>query len=322
MADLRSCKILVTPRSFGQSDPNLHDVLKSSVKEVIYNSTGRSLSSAELVELLPDVDGFIAGVDVIDRACLLSANRLKVIARYGVGVDNVDLQAAKELEITVTNTPEANTSSVAELTIGLILSLLRQIPAAVTATREGNWPRMHGQTIEGKTVGVIGLGRIGKQVILRLKAFNCIIVAHDLFPDMGFVRQHNLHLASLEDVVKQADILTLHVPLSPKTTRFVDRNFISAMKAGSYLINTSRGELLDEDALLEGLESGHLSGAGLDVLSQEPPPLDHPLLKLSNVLVTPHAGAHTEGATNAMGWMAMQDCFAVLEGLPPKFRVI
>ncbi len=320
--DLKSCRVLVTPTSYGRSDPRLRAELEAAVGEVIYNTTGRPLTSEELRVLLPGCDGYIAGLDVIDRAALEAADRLKIIARYGVGVDNVDLTAAAEKSIVVTNTPLANASSVAELTIGLMLALARSLPALVMQTKAGQWPRTTGLTLEGKTIGLIGLGAIGKQVALRLRCFGCRIVAYDPAADAAFAAAHGVALGSLDEVLRQADFLSLHVPLTPETRGMVNAGFLARMKPGAFLINTARGEIVDEAALLEALQNGHLRGVALDVFSRQPPDPHHPLLALPQVIATPHCGAHTDGALNAMGWGALRDCLAVLRGEEPAHRVI
>ena len=166
--NLKECRLLVTPTSYGKNDPRLKSDLEAQVAEVIYNPTGKPLASAEVAALLPGVDGYIAGLDQIDAAALAAADRLKVIARYGVGVDKVDLQAARARGIVVTNTPGANSVSVAELALALMLALARQIPQAVEAVRGGSWPRYAGLSLEGKTVGILGLGAIGRQLARRL----------------------------------------------------------------------------------------------------------------------------------------------------------
>lgn len=321
-SDLRSCKVLVTPTSYARHDSRLRDELESVVGEVIYNPTGRPLTSAELCELLPGCDGFIAGLDVIDRAALQVCDRLKVIARYGVGVEKVDLEAARAKGIRVTNTPGANSVSVAELTVGLIIALARQIPSAVEKTRAGEWPRLSGATLEGKTAGLLGLGSIGKQVARRLLAFECKVIAYDPVPDVAFAHAYGVELLPKDDVVRSADFLSLHLPVLPETRGLVDAAMLAQMKSASFLVNTARGELIDEAALMAALESGHLSGAALDCFSVEPPGAAHPLLALPQVIVTPHMGAHTDGATNAMGWMALRDCLAVLRGEPATYPVI
>lgn len=320
--DLKSCRVLVTPTSYGRSDPRLRAELEAAVGEVIYNTLGRPLTSEELRALLPGCDGYIAGLDVIDRAALEAADRLKVIARYGVGIDNIDLAAAAEKSIVVTNTPLANASSVAELTIALMLALARSLPTLVAQTKAGQWPRTIGLTLEGKTVGLIGLGAIGKQVARRLRCFGCRIVAYDPAADTAFAAAHGVELSSLDEVLRQADFLSLHVPLTSETRGMVNTQFLARMKPGAFLINTARGEIVDETALLEALQSGHLRGAALDVFSRQPPDPNHPLLALPQVIATPHCGAHTDGALNAMGWGALRDCLAVLRGEEPAHRVI
>lgn len=319
--DLSQCRLLVTPTSYAKHDPRLKTDLESVVAEVIYNPTDRPLRSSEVARLLPGIDGYIAGLDTIDRVALQSADRLKVIARYGTGVDNVDLEAARKKGIIVTNTPGANAVSVAELALALILALARQIPEAAAAIHEGKWPRLAGTSLEGKSVGIIGLGAIGKQLARRLEGFDCRIVAYDPKGDTGFARLHHVELQALDDVLGQADFVSLNLPLTPETRGIVNSEFLAAMKPGAYLVNTARGEVVDENALFEALRSGHLRGAALDAFSGEPPDPNHPLLSLRQVIATPHLGAQTDGATNNMGWMALRDCLAVLRGDEPLHRV-
>lgn len=319
--NLKECRLLVTPTSYGKNDSRLKTELEAQVGEVIYNPTGKPLTSAEVAQLLPGIDGYIAGLDGIDANALKTADQLKVIARYGVGLDNVDLAAAREKGIVVTNTPGANSVSVAELAIGLLLALARQIPEAVNAVHQGKWPRYSGVSLEGKTVGILGLGAIGKQLARRLTGFDCKILAFDPFADTAFAKDNNIELVTMEEVIEKADFVSLHLPLLPETSGIVNDNFLNKMKKGSFLINTSRGEAVDEDALLKALQSGHLKGAGLDAFTLEPPDPKNPLLALPQVIATPHLGAQTDGATSNMGWLAMRDCLAVLKNEKPAFRV-
>jgi D-3-phosphoglycerate dehydrogenase len=319
--NLKECRLLVTPTSYGKNDSRLKTELEALVGQVVYNPTGKPLSSAELAQLLPGMDGYIAGLDGIDANALKTADRLKVIARYGVGIDNVDLAAAREKGIVVTNTPGANSVSVAELALGLMLALARQIPEAVEAVHQGKWPRYSGVSLEGKTIGILGLGAIGKQLARRLGGFDCKIIAFDPFADTAFAKDHSIKLASMEAVTEQSDFISLHLPLLPETRGIVNAAFLSRMKKGSFLINTSRGEVVDEEALLQALQSGHLKGAGLDAFTVEPPDAGNPLLALPQVIATPHLGAQTDGATSNMGWLAMKDCLAVLKGEQAVFRV-
>ncbi len=320
--DLNSCCVLVTPRSYGQDDPRLKTELEAAVGRVIYNPLARPLTSAEVRDLLPGCDGYIAGLDIIDKHALEAADRLRVIARYGAGMDHIDLEAVRSRGIVVTNTPGANSVAVAELTIGLMLALGRHIPDLVAATRQGRWPSAAGVSLRGKTVGLLGLGAIGRQVARRLRSFECRLLAHDPYVSAEIARTLGVELVKLPDLLAQADMVSLHLPLTPQTRGIVDDAFLAQMKPGAYLVNTARGELIDEGALLRSLERGHLKGAALDVLLQEPPPADHPLLRMKQVLVTPHAGAHADDATNTMGRMAMDDCLRVLQGQEPMYRVV
>jgi D-3-phosphoglycerate dehydrogenase len=319
--NLKECRLLVTPTSYGKNDSRLKTELEAQVAEVIYNPTGKPLTSNQVAELLPGIDGYIAGLDEIDVQALSKADRLKVISRYGVGIDNVDLQAARQKGIIITNTPGANSSSVAELALGLMLALARQIPEAVEAVRQGKWPRYAGISLEGKTIGILGLGAIGKQLARRLTGFDCRIIAFDPYADSSYATDHHIELTSIQDVIARSDFVSLHLPLLPETRNLVNDTFLSRMKKGSYLINTSRGEVVDEDALLRALQSGHLRGAGLDAFTTEPPDPQNPLLNMPQVIATPHLGAQTDGATSNMGWFALRDCLAVLKNEMPTYRV-
>jgi D-3-phosphoglycerate dehydrogenase len=320
--NLKECRLLVTPTSYGKNDSRLKSDLEAQVGEVIYNPTGKPLTSTEVRRLLPGANGYIAGLDEIDAAALEAADRLQVISRYGVGIDNVDLEACRARGIIVTNTPGANSVSVAELALALILALARQIPEAVEAVRSGKWPRYAGLSLEGKTVGILGLGAIGRQLARRLAAFDCQIVAHDPLVEASIAKDLNIELGPLESVLAHADFVSLHLPLLPETRGMVNAAFLGLMKQGSYLINTARGEIVNEEALLAALQSGHLRGAGLDAFQVEPPDPKNPLLSLPQVIATPHLGAQTDGATSNMGWLAMRDCLAVLKGEAPVHRIV
>jgi D-3-phosphoglycerate dehydrogenase len=315
-------RVLVTPTSYGKNEPALKTQLEAEVGEVVYNTTGRPLSADELLTLIPEVDGYIAGLDTINRQVIETADRLKVIARYGVGVDAVDLGAARERGIIVTNTPGANSGSVAELAVGLMISLARNITTAAQATRSGQWPRLKGLSLDNKIVGLLGFGAIGQQVARKLHGFDCRIIAYDPVADVEVATQLGVELQPRLEVITQADFISLHLPLLPETQGMVNEGFLNRMKPGAYLINTSRGELIVEDALFQALKGDHLTGAALDCFVQQPPAADNPLLSLPQVIATPHMGAHTDAATNAMGWSALNDCLAVLRGEQPAHRVV
>lgn len=319
--DLKHCRVLVTPTSYGKQDPSLCSDLEAQVGEVVYNRSGKPLRAAELERLIEGFDGYIAGVDEINAAVLNAADRLKVISRYGVGVDQVDLTAARARGIIVTNTPGANSVAVAELAVGLMLALARSIPSASQETKAGGWPRLNGLSLEGKTIGLYGLGSVGKQLARRLSCFDCAILAYDVAPDQVFAAVNGIQLCTQTELLARADFLSLHCPVLSETRGMVNERFLNSMKPGAFLVNTARGELIDEVSLLAALQSGRLRGAALDVYDHEPPGADHPLLRLPQVIATPHIGSHTDGATNAMGRMALADCLAVLKGVAPKYRV-
>lgn len=320
--DLKQCRVLVTPTSYGRNDPRLKIELEEQVGEVIYNPSARPLTSDEVAQLLPDVDGFIAGLDIIDASALKAADKLKVISRYGVGYENVDLDAARNKGIVVTNTPGANAVSVAELALGLIITLARQIPNAAKEVHKGKWTRFPGFSLEGKTIGIIGLGAIGKQLAYRLKNFNCRILACDPHPDKAYAKEHHIEFTTQAELLKLSDFVSLHLPVFTETYEMVDSDFLGQMKKGSFLINTARGGLINEESLLQALRSGHIRGAALDALKEEPPAITNPLLDLPQVIVTPHIGAQTDSARNNMGWMSLKGCLAVLKNEEPEYRVV
>ncbi|HRN69244.1 MAG TPA: phosphoglycerate dehydrogenase [Promineifilum sp.] len=319
---LNECHILVTPASYGQHDAGLKTELEAAAGRVTYNETGKPLSSAQLAALLPGVDGLIAGLDTIDAAALAAADSLRVVARYGVGTDNVDLAAARARGIVVTNTPGANAGAVAELAVTLLLLLARPVLGAAAATREGGWPRTSGLSLGGKTVGLVGFGAIGRAVARLLSGFGCRVLAYDPHIDPDQAAELGVTVVELEQLVAASDFVSLHAPATPQTRGLVNAEFLARMKPGAALVNTARGELVDEAVLHEALVSGRLRGAALDAFAHEPPGAANPLLSLPNVIATPHMGAHTDDATTTMGRMALADCLAVLRGEEPVHRVM
>lgn len=306
-------RVLVTPRSFGADDPELRDELVAATGEVIWRQEG-NLGPAELSEAVAAADGWIAGVERIDREVIEAATRLRVIARYGVGVESVDLRAAAERGVVVTNTPGANSGAVAELVIGLIFALARRIAYADAAVRGGGWPRLRGAAVEGKTVGLLGFGAIGREVARRVRALDCRVLAFDPAPVAEQAAALGVELVGRDELVATSDFLSLHLPVTAATEGMVDAAFLGRMKPGSYLINAARGELVDERALAETLRAGHLAGAALDCLAVEPPAAGFELGTLDQVVLTPHIGAHTDAAARAMGRAAVENCLAVLRG--------
>lgn len=319
---LIDCRILVTPTSYGKYDASLKSELESRVKEVIYNDTGKPLSSDQVARLIPGIDGYIAGLDQIDHVALENAKDLKVISRYGVGIDQIDIKKAKEMRIVVTNTPGANSQSVAELTVGLILSLARQIPLGNEGIRKGKWPRLQGYSLKGKIVGVVGFGAIGELVTKFLQPFGCQILVYDPHVSKESIEAKSAIAVDMQTIKKESDFISLHIPLVKETKNLIDKCFMMEMKTGAFIINTSRGGIINEDDLYDVLINEHLGGAALDVYTDEPPLFEKPLFSLPQIIFTPHTGAHTDDAMNRMGWCAFDDCLRVLKGETPLFRVI
>ena len=282
-------KILITTSSFGvDTSPSLRELVAKNIA-YIANPYGRRLSDEEATALIKEHQpiGMIAGVETLGRAQLEACPTIKVVSRCGTGMDNVDLAAAKELGITVYNTPDAPSPSVAELALGIMLSCLRQIPQADRLIRDGKWTAQKGSLLSGKTVGIIGFGRIGQKLATLLSGFGVTLLAYD--PHVATPAHPHAHFTSLEQLVLQCDILSLHLPYNSETHHLFNRARIAAMKPDAILINVARGGLIDEVALYNALSEGHLSAAGLDVFEQEP--YSGPLSTLPNVVLTAHMGS-------------------------------
>ncbi len=305
-------KILITSVSFMNAGEQPIQLLKEKGCDLIWNPYGRSLRSEELKTLIVDVDGIIAGLDEYTPEVLSSAKRLKVISRYGVGLDNVDLEVAKRLGIVVTNTPEENIQAVADLTFGLILAASRKIPQSHQSTKEGKWDRLIGHGVYRKTLGIIGLGRIGKAVAKRGKGFEMEILAYDVYQDEAFAADNGISFLSLNEILRRSDYVTLHCDLNAQTKGMIGLNELKLMKKTAYLINTARGGIVDEDALYQALKEGRIAGAGLDVYTNEPP-AGNPLLSLENIITTGHIGAYTDDAIKEMALSSVKNLLSVLE---------
>ena len=310
--------VLVTARSFGRAQPELREELEAAVGEVRWNDLGRPLDPAELREAVVGVDGVIAGVDRFDASVIETGGRLRVIARYGVGTDGVDLAAAAGRGIVVTNTPGANADAVAELAVGLMLALARHIPQGDRLIRSGEYRTLPGVQLGGRTVGLLGLGRTGSAVARRAVALGCTVMGFDPALSDPELSRAGATPAGQDEVVAAADFLSLHLPVTAATRDMVDAGFLARMKPGAFLVNTARGDLVIEEDLVQALEDSRLAGAALDALREEPPRRGHPLVGRDDVILTPHSGADTEEARAAMGRLALDDLLAVLEGRPPE----
>ena len=303
-------KILVTPTSLCKNRDILDGL--SEKAELVVNTTGKPLTEEQLIPLVRDIDGYLAGLDEITGTVLRSAPKLRAVSRYGVGYERVDIKAAKELGIKVTNTPGANTQSVADLAMGLILSAARQIPYLNGRLKDGNWDRANGREIYGKTIGIIGLGAIGKSLARRAQGFSMKVLAYDPYMDVRWAEENGVRVCALDELTSESDVISLHVPLTDATRNIINRERIGKMRDGVIIVNTSRGGLIDLDAAADFVENGKIYGMGFDAFEKEPPE-KHRIYDFPNVIMTPHAGAHTAEAVMGMTEMSISNLFSLLE---------
>ena len=302
--------IFISTSSFGKFDRKPLDLLEEKGVEYCLNSFGRKLSKSESMEKYKDIDGLIAGTEALDCEVLKIAKDLKVISRVGVGMDNVDIGAADNLGIKVYNTPDGPTRPVAELTLGLILDCLRKISEHDRLMRQGIWKKTTGNLLYGKTLGILGLGRIGKMVVELTKPFGLNYIAWDEASDYEFAKENNVEYMSLEEVLSNSDIVTMHLPYKDSLKNFIGDRELHMMKKNSILINIARGGLVDEKALYNALKSNTIEFAAIDVFGKEP--YEGMLRQLDNVILTPHIGS---AAKEARVMMEMQAVENLLKGL-------
>ncbi|MBN9738412.1 MULTISPECIES: phosphoglycerate dehydrogenase [unclassified Pseudonocardia] len=310
-------RVLITTPSFGARSDAPWTALKDAGLEPVVRTDRHPLPAAELAALMPGVDAAIVGLDEVTAEVLDAADGLRVLAKHGVGVDNLDVAAAAARGVTVVNTPGANTGAVADLAFALLLSLARRIPQAHASTAAGRWERFFGPELAGRTLAVVGFGRIGRAVARRASGFDMEVVAHD--PFLPGTEADGVPLLGLTECLARADAVTLHLP-GGSGTPLIGAPELAAMRPGSYLVNTARGDLVDEAALAAALHDGHLAGAGVDAFAVEPP-AGSPLLTAPNVVLTPHVGAASDDANAAMGSMVVADITRVLRGERPAHPV-
>lgn len=313
--------VLATPRSFAKNDDAPIRLLEENGCTVIRLPKDGGDLHSQLTEYLPQADAVIAGLEPYDRDMLALGGKLKIISRYGVGYDKVDLAAARELGIKVSITPGANSDSVADLAMALMLAAARNVCPMDASIRAGeNNKPISGVEMWRKTLGVVGTGRIGKGVIQRASGFQMRVLANDAYPDQEFVQSHNGTYVDLDTLFRESDFITLHAPLTEETKNMVDARRLAAMKPTAILVNTARGGIVDEDALYEALKAHTIGAAALDATVVEPA-CGSPLATLPNCILTPHAGAATFEAGLNMGMMAAQNVLDVLQGRECRFLV-
>ena len=296
-------KVVVTSISFSKSL-----VLKKSLLNIfpnsIFNETGQRLTGGKLIEFINNADAAIVGIETIDDSLLKNTPSLKIISKYGVGLDSIDQKSLKDRGIVLGWTGGVNQRSVSELTLGFMIGLFRNLFASGFKLKNGVWEKDGGHQLSGKNIGIIGCGHVGSEVIRLLSPFECSVFVYDILDKSKFCQSHRARVVTLEELIDKSDLISLHVPLTNLTKGMVNENFFEKMKPTGFLINTSRGNIVDQNSLKKALIHGQIKGAALDVFEEEPPQ-DEEFLSLPNLMVTPHIGGNAEEAINAMGLSAI-----------------
>ena len=304
-------KILASPSSIGQIASDPIDLLECNGYEVVKNPFGRKLTEDETIELGKDCVGIVAGVESLNAKVIDALPNLKCISRVGIGMDNVDITHAQNKGIQVLNTPNGPTRAVAELTLGLTMSLLRKIPNAHYDLRNKVWKKQTGNLLFEKKIGILGLGRIGKMTAEMFRALGNPVAGYDLNPNEKWASENEVEILSLEELLTTCDIITIHVPAKKDGSAFITKFELNMMKDDAFLVNVSRGGVIDEEALYQVLHSGKLSAAALDVFSQEP--YSGPLCDIENVVLTPHIGSYAKEGKLKMEVDATQNLINALK---------
>ena len=292
-------------------------MLKEAGFEIVSNDTGRILSREEQKELIRDAYAIIAGTEKYDREMLDGCDNLKVVTRFGVGTDNFDLQAMRDMGIQVGVI--ANYNAVAEFALTLILSVMKNLPRYDQAARAGKWSRFQMRELTGKTVGLVGFGRIGRRLAELMSGFGVTILAYDPYMNEEAAKERKVQSVSLEELLERSDVVSLHLPSTKETYHLINKENIGKMRDGAYLINTSRGALVDEEALYEALACGKLSGAALDVFEKEPVMADNPLFGLEQTVLAPHVSALTYETNYNGGLICAESIIRVAQGQKPIY---
>ncbi len=314
-------RVIVTTTSFQDTPGPHHDKLAATGWEIV---TARGpLSEADTLAAVGDVDGYICGDDTITRPVLDKAvPRLRVLSKYGIGVDKIDVASCTELGIPVLFTPGVNHTTVAEHAFLLLLALEKNFLFHCDSTRSGGWKRQTGHELLGKTIGIVGLGRIGREVAMRAKAFGMRPIGYDVYWDDTFASEHGIsRAATLDELFAESDYVSLHTNLTPETRDLVRAESIARMKPDVIIINCARGEIVNTADMAEALRSGRVRGYGTDVLDAEPPPADHPLTHLPNCIVTPHIGSRTNESVQRQAMAAVENLIRAMHGEKPLAQV-
>lgn len=316
-------RILVSASHYDTLCREAWRILEENGHEVIFDAARSfpAYSLKELKEILKDIDAAIIGLDEYTKEVFEHAPRLKAVAKFGVGVDNIDIEAAARHGVKVLNAPGRNANAVAELTVGFMIDLIRRIGPLHRMTSQGQWPRYMGTEIQSKKIGLLGFGAIAKLVAEKLQGFHTKVYAYDIYPDYQYAEKLGVTMTSLNEIIENCDIISLHIPLSKETYHMFNDELIERMKTGSYLINAARGALVDLEALARGLKSGKIAGAALDAFEKEPVSKEEPVLSCENLIVTPHTGGETYESYRDISICTAEDIVRVLNGQKPVYWV-
>lgn len=303
-------KVIITTPSFGKFNPELFTEMEEKGIQIVRLIP---YSRERMEEEIVTADAWIIGLETADKELMEKAKQLKFIAKHGVGVDNIDLEAARANGIEVTNAPGTNNDAVSDLAFGLMLSVARSIPEANNLVKNDNWARFDGVSVWGKTIGIIGLGAIGRGVAKRASGFNMKVLGFDVSPPTEEELELNIERVELNHLLENSDYISLHVPLNQYTKGMIGEKEFSSMKPDAILINTARGGVIDEKALYHALSANSIRGCGLDVFEQEPPAFPE-LVGLRNLVVTPHIGAYTNESVRLTSKISMENVFRMKEG--------
>ncbi|MPW25415.1 hydroxyacid dehydrogenase [Alkalibaculum sp. M08DMB] len=313
-------KVLITSRSFGKTSEKPIQILEEAGLDITL--LGSDFSEEKFKEIIQDYDALIIGAHKFDVEDMKRCSKLKIICKHGAGLDNIYLDDAKELGIVVTNVPAMNSNAVADLAFGHILNISRGISISSEKVRNGEWKTYTGRDVYKKTLGLVGFGAIAKNVARRANGFDMKVLAYDPFlKEVPDEFKDYVTLVDFNTIVKDSDFISIHVPLTDETKDLFNKETILSMKEEAYLINTGRGGIINEMELYECMVAGHLSGAALDVVEVEPINADNPLLKLENVVITPHMGMYSLEAISAVSIVCAENVAKMLKGETPNYIV-
>ncbi len=313
-------KIVIAKPFYAINSPTGYKMLQEKGYDILLNPHNRDFTLEELKQVVGDIDGIIADSEPWGEEALSAAPKLKIIARYGVGMDSVDIEACKRHGVMVTNCPGLNSNAVAEQAVSLLLSAIRKIPLLNAQTKAGKWPKEMFKEISYHTVGILGFGRIGQLVAKKLGGFGCRILAYDKYPSEEIAHNLGVEMVSFDHVLAESDFISIHMPLLPETRHCINTKSISKMRDGVILVNTSRGPIVDEAAMVEALNSGKVLAFATDVFAQEPPRKDNPLFSQACCICTPHSAANTYENEERTGIATAQTIIDVFEGREPSNR--